>query len=191
MRKRLLLFSTLIFPLVLLFSCTEGPVGIFASIESEIQRDLDLGFADNSTVSSVFRVGDKYVAASGRVYIRSATAETAGEGAWSRIAGPTGYDVAADVAPLGSTVYGALSSTDGTNSRLFTLDPAAADPSWSEATTTGLESIDGASGLHPVSVGGTDELYLVATVESDAGQAGGATVKGYSLYFSTDGSGFT
>ncbi len=188
MIKRLLLFVSLIASLVLLIGCTEGPVGIFASIESEVRRDLDLGFADNSTVSSMFRVGNTYVASSGRVYIRSATAETPSDGRWTEIAGPSGYDLAADAASFNSLVYGALASTNGEDSGLFTFDPSASDPSWSAATTTGLDATDGVSGLHVVSVGAGDELFVVTTESS---QVGSGTVAGYGVYRSTDGSAFS
>lgn len=175
--------------------CTEGPVGIFAGIESEVRRDIDLGLADQASVNAVFRTGDRYVNASGRVYRRSATATSSTDAAarWEAVVGPTvadlSYTRSIDAVPFGGQVYAVFSTDDGTSAGLFRADLTQTSPSWTQVDLSALSNLTLVGDLHVVNVGGSDELFFSGSVAET--QSDGSRLVGYALYRSTDGTTFT
>ncbi|TFG59935.1 MAG: hypothetical protein E4H36_12925 [Spirochaetales bacterium] len=113
--------SLIVLLFLLFFSCEQGDVGMFYSleVESEVQ---DSSLANNLTIGSMVKWNNSYYIASGAVLTRATDGVD-----WIEIAPPAAGQLCTELALFDGTVYGCWYSVDGTASALYTL---AADNTW-------------------------------------------------------------
>ncbi len=186
MRFKMKISSVLGFVLfisVMFSSCTEGPLGIFYSLEFE-KKITDSKLSNYITVSNSFKTSDYYYIVSNTIRKKSV-----GDVEWVDVAPPESMSVCQAAVLFKGELYAAFSDLAGAQFGLYKSIPVA--EAWQAITPQVTDDSPSISGnqvisLHVVSDGTNEHLYLTMRLYSlDLGNYY------YLAYHSTDGISFT
>ncbi|MFW6214221.1 MAG: hypothetical protein ACOC8L_15125, partial [Spirochaetota bacterium] len=187
-----LLLIGLIVPMYLL-SCSQSPVGIFASIARE-QRVVDERELDNSlTVSDMAESSDRYFISAGLLYYRDIDYGASTLSQWQIIESPGSADdnsTTNAVVSFEGSIFATFTHQDGSPSGVYRVDPGANPPTvvgdqvfGTENPGTGNPGIESVGKLFVVD-DGTD-TWLLVSARTDT------ELLSYSLFASSDGTTFS
>lgn len=132
MKRTIYLFLAIVL-VVTLGSCTRGSVGIFASIEQEVETQKS-NLSENSAITGVAQTDSHYFASLGNIARRAITGSE-----WVGVGNPPGIESPISVAlvqlgdPTSRTYYAAFNSQEGSDYGLFELTiDSSGTVSWTE-----------------------------------------------------------
>jgi hypothetical protein len=169
-----------------LISCSQSPVGIFASIARE-QRVLDERELENTlTVSDMAKAGGKYFISAGLLYYRDIDYGASELSQWQAISAPGSADdnyVTNSVVAFNGSIYATFTHQDGSPSGIYRIDVGANPPAIDGTQVFGTDT-DGIESVGKLFVVDDGTPRLLVSAKTDA------ALVSHSLYASDDGSSF-
>ena len=188
-RSALKLLSVALMAVVLVVSCSQNPVGIFASVARERRIIDDRELANDLSVGAMTRVGSRYFMASGLLRWREAADPDLVNGEvseWSVIDSPGANYITTSVIEFLGKIYASFVSQSGVPSGVYVIDtPAAATPELLSTPVFGSAdtAVQSVGKLFVVDDNGTPTLLVAVRTEAEGVE--------YALYASTNGSSFS